>query len=209
LGQPIIKYSLDSAKQSGCFETVMVSTDDLEISALAEKLGATVPFLRSKKNSDDQADTKDVIFEVLTEYKNRGIFFENVCCIYPCAPFIRSEQISKALDVLMEQQAEGVVSVVKIGFPIQRTLKLQDGLLKMFYPEFYQYRSQDLEPAYQDCGMFYWLKVESFLNQLTLYPKETRPFFISELEMQDIDNEQDWKMAEFKYKYINNLLTDE
>ena len=52
-GQPIIKYSIDAALKSGCFDEVMVSTDDAEIAGIARKLGAIVPFMRSQKNSDD------------------------------------------------------------------------------------------------------------------------------------------------------------
>ena len=53
-GQPIIKYSIDVAINSGCFDEVMVSTDDQEIAKVAESFGAKVPFFRSKKNSDDE-----------------------------------------------------------------------------------------------------------------------------------------------------------
>ena len=53
LGRPIISYSIEIALESGLFDEVMVSTDDEEIAELSINYGANVPFLRSKKNSDD------------------------------------------------------------------------------------------------------------------------------------------------------------
>ena len=60
-GQPIIAYSIRAALGAGCFDEVMVSTDSEEIAAVARRYGASVPFLRSEKTSDDYATTADVI----------------------------------------------------------------------------------------------------------------------------------------------------
>ena len=64
-GKPIIAYSIEAALESGLFNEVMVSTDDGEIADIALAFGASVPFMRSKANSDDYADTADVAIEVL------------------------------------------------------------------------------------------------------------------------------------------------
>ena len=74
----------------------------------------------------------------------------------------------------------------------------------MIWPENYFARSQDLKPTFHDCGQFYCLNVKSLLEQKKLFAEKTIPIEISELEMQDIDNEVDWKLAELKYKLINN-----
>ena len=71
----------------------------------------------------------------------------------------------------------------------------------MNWPENYVKRSQDLTPAYHDSGQFYWMKTKSFLNQKTLFAKNTVPFEVKEIEAQDIDTIQDWEIAEFKYIY--------
>ena len=87
MGKPIIAYSIKAALDSLLFDEVMVSTDDSEIAKIAVKYGAKVPFKRSEKNSDDFATTFDVIEEVIISYKNDGKEFDNVCCLYACAPF--------------------------------------------------------------------------------------------------------------------------
>ena len=81
-------YSIQVALEVGLFDTVMVSTDTEEIAKIARKYGAEVPFMRSEVTSDDHADTTDVLYEVISEYKKRGYEFETFCCIYPTAPFI-------------------------------------------------------------------------------------------------------------------------
>ena len=92
-GKPIIAYSIEAALKAGCFDEVMVSTDDEKIAEIAEMYGAKVPFMRSKENSDDFASTRDVIFEVLKQYEEEGQVFDCVCCIYPTAPFITAESL--------------------------------------------------------------------------------------------------------------------
>ena len=95
-GKPIIGYSIQAAKDAGVFDTVMVSTDSEEIAAIAKQEGAEVPFLRSEETSGDFATTSDVILEVLLQYEARGEVFDEVCCIYPTAPFVTAEKLKKA-----------------------------------------------------------------------------------------------------------------
>ena len=71
LGKPIIQYSIDAARESGFFDEIMVSTDDREIAEIAISSGASVPFFRSEKNSDEHAGLADVLEEVLLEYRNK------------------------------------------------------------------------------------------------------------------------------------------
>ncbi len=206
LGQPIIKYSIDAAIESALFTEVMVSTDDQEIADLSIKLGAKVPFFRSKENSDDYAGTAVVIEEVLNEYIKRGRNFTYACCIYPTAPFITAEKLRSGLKLLQDHTADALVPVCRFSYPIQRALKIEGGNLQRMWPEYEQSRSQDLEPAYHDVGQFYWHKVASFLrrNEMSGYRKV--PLMTSEMEMHDLDNEEDWKVAEFKYQYINRTF---
>jgi pseudaminic acid cytidylyltransferase len=204
-GQPIIKYSINAAKESGVFDEIMVSTDDTEIAEIAKSLGAKVPFMRSVENSADKAATAPVLEEVIMEYKKLGQEFDYVCCIYPTAVFVTGERLQKAKQMLVGSGVDSVVPVMRFGYPIQRALKIKkDGRVEMFWPGNYNARSQDLEPAYHDCGQFYFLKVDSFLKQKILFMKSTMPLEVPESEAQDIDNEEDWKIAEIKFNLLKN-----
>ena len=201
-GKPIMAYSIEAALKSEVFDTVMVSTDDREIAEIAEKHGATVPFFRSEKTSNDFAVTSQVLAEVLEEYESRGQCFDRVCCIYPTAPFITAERLRTAMELLEEKQADSVLPVVRFSFPPQRGVVLEDGFLKFKWPEHRNTRSQDLEPFYHDVGQFYCVNVESFREQQVLVMEKTVPLILSEMEIQDIDTEEDWKLAELKYQML-------
>ena len=202
-GRPIIAYSIKAALDSGIFDEVMVSTDDREIAEVAKENGATIPFIRSANTSDDFASTADVIREVLEKYKEQGIEFEYACCIYPTAPFVTGEKLLKAYGALIETGADSWVPVTKFSFPIWRSFKMIDGKVSYNWPEFAPKRSQDLPPAYHDCGQFYFFQTSVFIQTGKLVTENTVGLEVPETEVQDIDNEEDWKIAEIKYGFLS------
>lgn len=202
LGFPIIKYSIDAAINSGCFSEIMVSTDDREIAEIALKYGAQVPFMRSAETADDYSVTADVISEVINMYFNIGKSFEYACCIYPTAPLIDYRKIQEGYEVIKRCGASTLIPVVKFGYPIQRGLKIEKDRLQMIWPENMNVHSQDLMPAYHDVGQFYWMCVELFLKDKKLFTDNTALIEIPESEVQDIDDEEDWKIAELKYRIL-------
>lgn len=205
LTKPIIAYSIQAAIACGCFERVMVSTDDIEIADISRQFGADVPFLRSQETSSDYATTPDVLLEVLDEYRQQGNVFSYACCIYPCAPFITSARLSEAYEIMTSNDRDSVFPMMRFHYPIQRALKITNGLVEMFHPEHIRTRSQDLEPAYCDAGQFYWFNVNRFIEKKVLWTDNTAGVVISDLEGHDIDNMEDWRIAEIKYRIINNL----
>lgn len=202
LGKPIIEYSIEAALRAEIFNEVMVSTDDREIADVALKAGAKVPFFRSAETADDFATTADVIAEVLTCYEQMGVRFDQVCCIYPTAPFVTADMLREAMELLTREQADGVIPVVKFSFPPQRCAVVRDGRLTPRWPENMRKRSQDLEPYYHDCGQFYCLNVESFQKQKAVWMENVVPFIQDERNVQDIDTPEDWAIAEMKYRIL-------
>ncbi len=200
--KPIIAYSIEAALASGVFDTVMVSTDDEEIAAIAKQYGAEVPFYRSEKTSNDFATTADVILEVLEEYEKRGESFDMVCCIYPTAPFLTAKRLKEAVEKLEAADADTLLPVVAFSYPVQRALVVRDEKLVFEYPEYMDSRSQDLEKHYHDVGQFYVLKSEAFKKNKKLMLGNILPYEISEMEVQDIDNQTDWEIAEMKYEIL-------
>jgi len=202
-GRPIMTYSIDAAIGAGVFDKVMVSTEDEEIAAIAKEYGAEVPFYRSEITAGDYATTADVIEEVLEQYRAMGEEFDMAACIYPTAPFVTSERLKDAVDTLTNSDGDSLIPVVRFSFPPQRAMEIQDGKLIFRQIEYMDSRSQDLTPHFHDVGQFYVFRTESFLRNHRIMAGKMIPMELSELEVQDIDNPVDWRLAELKYKLIH------
>ncbi|MBQ9478488.1 MAG: pseudaminic acid cytidylyltransferase [Selenomonadaceae bacterium] len=203
-GRPIIAFSIEAALDSKLFDDVMVSTDDNEIADVAKRFGASVPFMRNAATSDDYATTTDVLHEVLSEYEKRGKTFDVMCCIYPTAPFVTSEKLRSALETLKQSDADLVIPVVKFSYPPQRAFVMNDGCLQYKWPQYVRSRSQDLEPFYHDAGQFYIWAAKKFSSGAI---QKIVPYLLDELEVQDIDNLSDWRLAEIKYRLMREAAS--
>ncbi|WIE52157.1 pseudaminic acid cytidylyltransferase [Pseudomonas sp. GM17] len=200
-GVPMITRSIATALRSGLFDQVLVSTDDPEIAELARASGATVPFMRPAELADDFTGTGPVIVHALNALRERGETFDYACCIYATAPLLQLRYLRQGL-VALEAQPEKsfAFSVCSFAFPVQRALTLDEqGALTALYPEFRNTRSQDLPPAYQDAGQFYWGRSESWLRGDLVFSPLSLPVILPRHLVQDIDTEEDWLRAEYLY----------
>ncbi|MCI6020250.1 MAG: pseudaminic acid cytidylyltransferase [Clostridia bacterium] len=205
-GLPIIAYSIRTALGSGLFDEVMVSTDSEEIAETAKKFGANVPFMRSADNSDDYATTEDVILEVLQRYRELGTEYDYVCCIYPTAPFVTEAALAEAMAKMEKYEPSVVIPLVQFSYPPQRCFVVDDrGYARFKYPQYVRTRSQDLEKQYHDAGQFYIYNSDRLIAANGIIEDDFMPIIMPELLVQDIDTEDDWKIAEMKYKIINNI----
>lgn len=203
-GKPIIAYSIEAAINSGLYDEVMVSTDDVEIAEIAMKYGAKVPFLRSQKNSNDFATTADVLLEVLDFYKKNNQIFEIGTCIYACAPFVTPDLLKQSFKLLQNQNCDCVFPSLAYSHPIQRAIKIDStGKIEEFNTRNQNSRTQDLDKAYHDAGMFYTFDINKLIETKSLRTKNTFSIEIDEIHAHDIDSENDWILAEMKYKLFS------
>lgn len=201
-GKPIIGYSIEVALQTGLFDEVMVSTDDDEIAKIARFFGAHVPFLRSDENSDDFSDTTDVLVEVIEQLRQRGRSYSEFCCIYPTAPFVTAKKLIESHALLQQDNIHSVIPITNYSFPPQRGFVVKEGLVEPVDKAAFEMRSQDLTPLYHDCGQFYWCRTDSFLTHRNIVTNRTVSYLLPEIEVQDIDTEEDWALAELKYELM-------
>lgn len=202
MGRPMISYAISAALESDVFEEVMVSTDDAEIAAVARDCGAAVPFMRSRRNSGDNAGTLEVVQEVLSKYADTGKVFEVVACIYPCAPFLTGDILQSAYRRFSETDVDLLLPVVQYSHPVQRAMQINgEGLLVYREPAQAGRRTQDLEPMFHDVGMFYFAKA-SVCESGDI--RRRGCYEISSLNSQDIDTMEDWRIAEIKYKVLQD-----
>jgi pseudaminic acid cytidylyltransferase len=205
-GRPLIAYSIDAAIQSGCFDHVLVSTDDPEIASVAREFGAATPFTRPADLADDHATTVPVIKHAVSWVQEQWGEVGQACCIYATAPFIRSSALTAARDLLVRESVTGYVfSAATFPFPIQRAFRLKpDGRVEMFHPEKYNTRSQDLEHAYQDAGQFYWGSAAAYLGEKIFFSGDSMAYVLPRHMVQDIDTLEDWKRAELMYATLRS-----
>lgn len=200
-GRPMIEWSISSALKSGCFDEVIVSTDDAEIAEIASQAGATVPFLRPAELSNDHAGTTSVIRHAIEAINTLGQTVTDACCLYATAPFVRVEDLRHGLKLLQEQDCDYVFSVTSYAFPIQRAVRINaQGRVVMFSPEHFNTRSQDLEDAFHDAGQFYWGRAEAWLQGRQIFNPGSLPVLLPRHRVQDIDTPEDWIRAEWLFK---------
>jgi N-acylneuraminate cytidylyltransferase len=205
-GRPMIHWSIDAALHSGCFDAVVVSTDDPEIAAVARAAGAEVPFTRPAELSNDYAGTVAVVQHAVNWLAAQGRPAEFVCCLYATAPFVTPQDLRLGLAALQgEPQAAYALSVTSFPFPIQRALKrTPDGRIAMFHPEHLNTRSQDLEEAFHDAGQFYWGRAHAWAEALPVFGPRTMPIVLPRHRVQDIDTPEDWDRAEWMFKALRS-----
>jgi len=202
-GKPIIEWSIDAALQSGCFDQVVVSTDDAEIAEVARQCGAQVPFIRPAALSDDYTGTTAVISHAIEWFSAKGQPPDQVCCLYATAPFVSGEDLRRGLKVLTESGADYAFSVASYAFPIQRAIRVTAAQrIEMFDPEYFNTRSQDLEEAYHDAGQFYWGRAFAWQKGNLIFSPASVPVLVPRYKVQDIDTHEDWATAEYLFRAL-------
>jgi len=200
-GKPLIAWSIEAARTAGCFDRVIVSTEDEEIVTVAREWGAEVPFRRPAELSDDHSGTVAVMQQAVGWLQENGSAPERACCIYATAPFVTAADLQQGEESLNTAGCAYAVSVTTFEFPIQRAVRLTDaGRLAMFWPEHRETRSQDLEEAYHDAAQFYWGHAWAWRAAEPLFADQTAPVLLPRHRVQDIDTPQDWKRAELMFQ---------
>jgi len=204
-GKPMIAWSIEAARESGCFDRIIVSTDDAEIAEVARQYGAETPFVRPPELANDYAGTIPVIRHAVEWCSAHAHTAEVVCCLYATAPFVTAVDLQRGLTVLTETGCDYAFSVTSYAFPIQRAIRITPaGRVEMFQPECFNTRSQDLEEAFHDAGQFYWGHAAAWLAERPIFTPEAAPVILPRHRVQDIDTAEDWTRAEWMFKALES-----
>jgi N-acylneuraminate cytidylyltransferase len=202
----MMAWSIEAALESGCFDKVVVTTDDTEIAEVACQHGAHVPFLRPAALSDDHTSTNPVIAHAIDWMNSNVATVELACCLYATAPFVSPNDIIKGLRILSDTGCDYTFSVTSYVFPIQRALYITpENRVRMFQPDHFSSRSQDLEEAWHDAGQFYWGRAEAWLAGRPAFTSDAAPVVLPRYRVQDIDTPEDWTRAELMFRALHNL----
>lgn len=197
-GKPLLAYTILAALDSGCYETVMVSTDSEEYAKIAREYGAEVPFLRNPETSKDASSPWEVMKEVLLKYKEMGKEFDTFTLLQPTSPLRNAQDIQNAFAEMKEKDANAVVSMCELECSMHLVNTLPDDLSMdgFISNEQYNKRRQDIRPYYRFNGAIYISKVETFMKHMNIYDDKCYAYIMDRKRSYDIDDEFDLKIAE-------------
>lgn len=210
-GRPLIAHSITAMVDSGIFDRIVVSTDDDEIADVAIAAGAEAPFRRPDELSDDHTGTGAVIrhaLDMLIDASADGSTVDEtaVCLMYPAAVFVTPDDLSAALETLIENTVDYVFSASRFSAPIERALAIgDDGLASMLEPEHLLTRSQDLDDRFHDVGQFYWGRCSAWRAATPVMTGRSMVHQIPAWRVQDIDTADDWTRAEILFELLARL----
>ena len=198
--KPLISYSIKKAISSKLFNKVIVSTDSKKIKRISEKFGAKVPFIRSKKLSNDKTGTMEVLIDAI---KKTNSVNEKFCCLfYPTSPLIKAKDLNKAFNILKSKKnADGIFTIAEYNSHPMRSLILKNNFLNFKFSSYKKKNSNDLKKMYFDCGNFYFYRTKKILKKnINL---KMLGFKIESIRSIDINTHDDIKLAKIIYKNNN------
>ncbi len=197
-GKPLMAYTIEAAIKSGMFDEIMVSTDSKEYASVAIKYGAKVPFLRTKKNSDDNASSWDVVKEVVKKYKDMGKEFNTVCMLQPTSPLRIAEDIVNGYKLFNEKKADTVIAVCETQHsPLWSNTLDESNCMKGFISDdILNCPRQKLQQYYRINGALYIRKISTLYNEGNMYDCNCYAYVMPRERSVDIDTMLDFRIAQ-------------
>ena len=200
-GKPLLAYTIEAALESGCFDTVHVSTDSERYAEIARQYGADVPFLRSAALATDTASTWDAVREVLARYDELGKRFDTMMLMQPTTPLRTGEDVKEAYALLQKKQAKSVIAVCEVDHsPLWCDTIPDSGSMKGFgRKDLAWVNRQDLRPYYRVNGAIYLLSVNgiNIPPDDEIYEDTCYALFMDRKKSVDVDSEDDLALVEF------------
>jgi pseudaminic acid cytidylyltransferase len=131
-----------------------------------------------------------VVAHAIDSLQKQGTNIDLVCCIYATATFIQADDLKESLKQIENEDTNYCSSVTSYPFPIQRSIRItKENRIEMFQPGMFNKRSQDLEEACHDAGLFYWGKTTAWLETEQIFSLNSTPYVLPRYLFQDIDTE--------------------
>lgn len=204
-GKPLIAWTIEAAKSAKYLDTVVVTTDSLDIAAVAKEYGAEVPFIRPHELASDYTPTIDVVYHALKYYREAlNQEFDYVVLLEPTSPLRENDDIDRMLELLVNRakQCDAIVSVGEVSEHPSIMKRLVRGDLEPFCVTLSQTtRRQDNTAAYFPYGVAYIVKTSVLFEEGTFYVRRSMPFLIKRYQNYEIDDIYDLLCVENIMKY--------
>jgi len=203
-GFPLIAYSIAAARASELVTRVIVSTDDDEISEVARRFGAEVPFLRPAAHAQDATPDLPVFEHALDWLAEHEDYRPDIIVqLRPTSPFRRLWHIDQAVLNLIERPDCDACRTVIV--PFQSPFKMwtigTDGIMQPFfqdkrYKEPYNMPRQALPEVYWQTGYVDAVWADTIRTKGSMTGDRILPLIIDDGDWIDIDSPADWSRAE-------------
>lgn len=192
-GKPLISYSILAAKKTKIFDEIFVTTDSLKIKSVAEKYGASVPYLRNKKLSNDFAGTHEVVQDMILKL---NLTYHKVCCIYPTAPLMRAMDIKITSKIIPINNY--IFSANKTRSKKERVFSIdKKNCIKAFI------KSQNNKIFFTDSGQFYWAHGSTWIKKKKIIDIGSKIKKIPKKFAHDLNDHEDLIILKKKFKNLN------
>lgn len=199
-GKPLVYYVIQAALASSHLTRTVLSSDDPEIIRVGREYGAEAPFTRPAELSTDSATSAAVAKHALEWMESEeGKRYDYVCLLEPTSPLRTPQDIDNAIELLLNAQADAVVSVSRIEAPHPvKTLVIAEGRLKPFFPSRWRPNllRQDLEPVYAVNGAVYCVKRDVLAQSTSFWGSSAVPYIVPAERSVNVDTLFDLKLAQ-------------
>ncbi len=193
-GKPLIAYTIEAAQKSMYVDTVLVSTDDIEIQRISEQYGAMVPFLRDAMIATDKATTISVVVDAVQRLSMNGENYDVVILLQPTSPLRTTEEIDVAIDVFFQNDMQGVVSVNAVETSPFLLRTIEGHRLRRIISESSTIRRQDMPTYYEVNGAIYINHIREIDENLS-FNDNPIPYIMNREHSVDIDTWDDLERA--------------
>lgn len=189
LDKPLIKYPIDFALKNGMFQSIWINTESVELGKICEGYGALF-HKRPEELSNDKATNRDFVYEFLKMHE-----CDYVVMINPTSPTLRQETVNNFVDFLMKNDYDTIMSVTS-----NQTEAFFKGK-KINFDGKNKIPNDELEPIEEIVWAMTAWKRDTFLRlqengECPVFGGKMGTFVIPKDEAADLDNEEDWKIAE-------------
>lgn len=191
-GKPLIWYSYEAAEGSSYIDSTILSTDDNEITEVAEKHGINVPFRRPSELASDTAGSVDVVLHAAAYFPD----YKYVVLLQPTCPLRITEDIDRCFELMELRSAPACVTIVEPKhkpewmFTLDTDAKIHTYLNGMQPPS----QRQKMASVYSLNGVVYVAKIEWLLEHRSFVAEGCIGSIMPATRSLDIDTEDDFRI---------------
>ncbi|WP_137938073.1 acylneuraminate cytidylyltransferase family protein [Chitinivorax sp. B] len=195
-GKPLLAWAADAARQSGVCGRIIVSTEDEAVTSVAQQYGIEVPFIRPAELGRDPAGVVQVALHAIQALREQGDEYTRLIILLPTSPFRTADDIRQACALFEQQQAQFLMSVSPFDHTPFAAMKLEDGAVSPWFPDYFGRKSQEMPAAYRPNGAIHVLDVAAFEVARSYFGQPLYAYQMPWPRSLDIDTPADLAMAE-------------